>query len=126
MSSVILNILHVRSLPSLNMTLYSYIDKADDEEAMENDTPSPKSPSPVGAEGGDDDGDNDDEEDGEAGNESKPINEDWDSGKAPVHVWQWSYTQHLVCTNICNTHYICWGWLAFRFALMIILLPNVK
>ena len=58
--------------------MFHYIDKADDEEAMENDTPSPKSPSPVGAEGGDDD---EDEEDGEAGNESKPINEDWDSGK---------------------------------------------
>ncbi|XP_072040814.1 serine/threonine-protein kinase Nek1-like isoform X2 [Amphiura filiformis] len=50
-------------------------DKGDDEEAMENDSPSPKSLSPTGAEGGEDD------EDDEDGVGSKPINEDWDSGE---------------------------------------------
>ncbi len=57
------------------MLLVFSIDKEDDE-AMDSATPSPKSLSPTGAEGGDDD--DEDEEDGAA---SKPINEDWDSGK---------------------------------------------
>ena len=54
-------------------------DNADNDEAMDNDSISPKSTSPVGgAEGGDDE--EEDDLDGTDGSESKPINEDWDSG----------------------------------------------